>query len=101
MSKETFETVFDYNITDKEAEVLFYQTTGCKTVEDFRELTSQRRKEFGGDFFSFVELSVLFRLRGDKEREKLYGSIRINDQWRIVFEFKNGGADNVRITDYH
>ena len=28
-------------------------------------------------------------------------SIRINDQWRIVFTFENGGADNVRITDYH
>ena len=26
-------------------------------------------------------------------------SIRINDQWRIVFSFENGGADNVRITD--
>lgn len=31
---------------------------------------------------------------------KLY-SIRINDQWRIIFEFDNGGADNVKITDYH
>ncbi len=28
-------------------------------------------------------------------------SIRINDQWRIVFGFKDGGADNVKITDYH
>lgn len=28
-------------------------------------------------------------------------SIRINDQRRIIFEFDNGGADNVRITDYH
>ena len=28
-------------------------------------------------------------------------SIRINDQWRIVFTFENGGADNVRITNYH
>ena len=30
-----------------------------------------------------------------------FWSIRINDQWRVVFEFKNGGADNVKITDYH
>ena len=28
-------------------------------------------------------------------------SIRINDQWRIVFTFENEGADDVRITDYH
>ena len=39
--------------------------------------------------------------------EKLVGnldgfySIRINDQWRIVFKFENGDAENVRITDYH
>ena len=30
-----------------------------------------------------------------------FWSIRINDQWRVVFEFKNGGADNVKIADYH
>lgn len=30
-----------------------------------------------------------------------YYSIRINDQWHVIFEFENGGADNVRITDYH
>lgn len=31
--------------------------------------------------------------------ENLY-SIRINDQWRIIFNWKEG-AENVRITDYH
>lgn len=39
--------------------------------------------------------------------EKLLGnlegfySIRINDQWRVAFKFENGGAENVRIQDYH
>lgn len=28
-------------------------------------------------------------------------SIRINDQWRICFEWKDGNAVNVEITDYH
>jgi len=28
-------------------------------------------------------------------------SIRINDQWRICFEWKAGNAFNVEITDYH
>ena len=28
-------------------------------------------------------------------------SIRINDQWRITFGWSNGGADDVRIEDYH
>lgn len=28
-------------------------------------------------------------------------SIRINDQWRICFEWKEGNADNAEIVDYH
>ncbi|ABQ24629.1 type II toxin-antitoxin system RelE/ParE family toxin [Geotalea uraniireducens] len=28
-------------------------------------------------------------------------SIRINDQWRICFNFANGEATDVEITDYH
>ncbi|MFN4806648.1 MAG: type II toxin-antitoxin system RelE/ParE family toxin [Akkermansiaceae bacterium] len=30
-----------------------------------------------------------------------YHSIRINQQWRIVFEWKNNHAYEVQITDYH
>lgn len=30
-----------------------------------------------------------------------YYSIRINDQWRVVFKWSPLGATNVRITDYH
>jgi proteic killer suppression protein len=30
-----------------------------------------------------------------------YWSIRINDQFRIVFRWENGGAEDVHITDYH
>jgi len=28
-------------------------------------------------------------------------SIRVNDQWRIVFRWSDGGADDVRLVDYH
>jgi proteic killer suppression protein len=34
------------------------------------------------------------------ERSGQY-SIRVNDQWRICFAWKNGNADNVEIVDYH
>lgn len=30
-----------------------------------------------------------------------YHSIRINDQWRIIFKWKNGNASEVEIIDYH
>jgi len=32
---------------------------------------------------------------------KGYHSIRVNDQWRIVFRWTAGEAQQVRITDYH
>lgn len=38
------------------------------------------------------------RLRGNL---KGYSSIRINDQWRIVFIWKDGNASDVKIVDYH
>ena len=28
-------------------------------------------------------------------------SIRINDQWRIIFRWRDGAADDVSIVDYH
>ncbi|MGD9215309.1 MAG: type II toxin-antitoxin system RelE/ParE family toxin [Desulfobacteraceae bacterium] len=28
-------------------------------------------------------------------------SIRINDQWRVSFQWTNAGAENVEIVDYH
>lgn len=37
-------------------------------------------------------------LRGDRHAQH---SIRINDQWRICFEWRDGHADNVEIVDYH
>jgi len=32
---------------------------------------------------------------------KGFWSIRINQQWRIIFRWKAGDASHVRITDYH
>jgi proteic killer suppression protein len=32
---------------------------------------------------------------------KAFYSIRINSQWRIIFNWENGNASNVEIVDYH
>jgi len=39
----------------------------------------------------------------EKLKGKLAGfwSIRVNDQYRLIFKFANGNADDVRIVDYH
>ncbi len=40
----------------------------------------------------------LERLRGDREGQH---SIRINDQWRVCFAWRDGDAYGAELTDYH
>lgn len=41
------------------------------------------------------------RLEKLKGTLKNFYSIRVNDQWRIIFKWKNGNADEVELIDYH
>ena len=41
------------------------------------------------------------RLEALKGNRKGQYSIRINDQWRVCFQWKDGDAYNVEIVDYH
>lgn len=41
------------------------------------------------------------RLEKLKGNFKAFYPIRINDQWRIIFQWKNGNAEQVEIIDYH
>lgn len=40
----------------------------------------------------------LERLKGDRAGQ---WSIRVNDQWRVCFLWREGNAENVEIVDYH
>jgi toxin HigB-1 len=54
----------------------------AKTLEDLRHPPGNR----------------LHALTGDRSGQH---SISINSQWRICFVWRDGGADDVEITDYH
>jgi len=41
------------------------------------------------------------RLEGLKGRRKGLYSIRINDQWRVIFHWQGGNAFDVEVVDYH
>jgi toxin HigB-1 len=41
------------------------------------------------------------RLKKLKGELSDFSSIRINDQWRVIFNWQNNNAENVQITDYH
>ena len=54
----------------------------CISVEDLRTPPANRLEKLAGDLVGFY-------------------SIRVNDQYRIVFQFVNGQCQAVRCTDYH
>ncbi len=63
----------------------------------------QRKLDLLNRAASFRDLRVppnnrLEKLRGDLEG---FHSIRVNDQYRIVFAFRDGDAHDVRVLDYH
>ena len=41
------------------------------------------------------------RLEALRGRWRGFHSIRINDQWRVVFRWKDGNAHAVQVVDYH
>jgi toxin HigB-1 len=41
------------------------------------------------------------RLEALRGTRKGFHSIRINDQWRVVFRWKDGAAFEVQVIDYH
>ena len=66
----------------RQAEKRFRILDAADTLESLMYLPSNRFKALTGD------------------RQGQY-SIRINDQWRICFEWTDDGPINVEITDYH
>ena len=41
------------------------------------------------------------RLEARKDDLKGWHSIRVNDQWRLIFRWQGNDAHNVRLVDYH
>jgi len=65
--------------------------------------TARRKLRMLNNAQSLSDLRVppgnrLEALRGDRGSQY---SIRINDQWRICFEWREGDAFDVEIVDYH
>jgi len=97
-----------------------YATYVVDLMQSMGPLNAKRM--FGGHgfflerlMFALISDRTLY-LKADKDSEKEFKvkglealkgsrkgqhSIRINDQWRICFTWKNGNADEVEIVDYH
>ena len=51
--------------------------------------------------FSDLRIPPSNRFEKLKGNKKDFYSIRINDQWRIIFKWDNGQSSKVEILDYH
>jgi proteic killer suppression protein len=65
--------------------------------------TARRKLRMLNNSFDIKDLLIppsnrLEKLKGNR---KDYYSIRVNDQWRLIFRWENGNAFNVELIDYH
>ena len=87
---------------DKETESLFARRFTKKFPADLHR-TAWRKLAILDAAESLDDLRVPPGNRLEKLSGKRAGqySIRINDQWRICFQWREGNAHEVEITDYH
>lgn len=90
---------------DKATEVLFHGEGGkaIKRIPPAIRSSAVRKLDMLNAARELIDLRAppgnkLEALKGDLRGKH---SIRINDQWRIVFRWDSGDAHDVEITDYH
>jgi toxin HigB-1 len=86
----------------KETEKIFQRSFSRRLPPDI-QLVARRKLEILDAAEALSDLLVppsnhLEKLSGDRQHQH---SIRINDQWRICFEWRDGNAYQVEIVDYH
>ena len=90
------------NFADTETEKIFQGIVSKKLPRDIQK-TARRKLLYLHDAENLQDLLAppgnrLEKLHGDRTGQH---SIRINDQWRICFEWHQGRAREVEIVDYH
>jgi proteic killer suppression protein len=87
---------------DKETQKIFERRRSRRFPSDIQQV-ALRKLRMLNRAETLQDLRVppanrLERLRGKREGQY---SIRVNDQWRVCFEWGDGDALNVELVDYH
>lgn len=87
---------------DKEAEKIWHGTQSRKLPANIQQVT-RRKLRMLNNAATLDDLRVppANRLEALKGNRKGQHSIRINNQWRVCFQWNDGDAVNVEIVDYH
>jgi toxin HigB-1 len=75
----------------------------AKTLPAEIQETTRRKLRMLNNSVDIKDLMIPPSNRLEKLKGNLrdFYSIRVNDQWRIVFRWENGNAENVELMDYH
>ena len=85
----------------KDTQALFENRRVARFV-DIEQVARHKLKQLhAATDLAFLRIPPQNRLEALKGDRKGQWSIRINDQWRLCFEWHNGTALNVEIVDYH
>jgi len=90
------------NFKDKETQKIFERQRSRKLPSDIQQVALRKLR-----MLNRAETLQDLRVPPANRLERLVGnrngqySIRINDQWRICFEWQEGDALNVEVVDYH
>ena len=90
------------NFGNKETEKVWKGIISKKLPREIQEV-ARRKLRMINNSIDVNDLRIppanrLEKLKGDL---KEFYSIRINNQWRVVFKWENGNAFEVEIMDYH
>lgn len=87
---------------DGEAEKIYSRERSQKLPSDIQQV-ALRKLRMINNAKNFNDLRIPPANRPEKLSGNRAGqySIRINDQWRVCFAWKDGDAADVEITDYH
>lgn len=90
------------SVADKEAKKIWGGTPSRRLPMDIQPVARRKLRMLDNastlDDLRVPPANRLEALKGDR---KGWHSIRINDQWRICFRWKDGDALDVEIVDYH
>ena len=90
------------SFNSKETEKIWQGIRSSKLPNEIQEV-ARRKLRMLNNSVDLKDLSIppSNRLEKLKGNFKDFHSIRINDQWRIIFKWAKGHSTNVEIIDYH
>ncbi len=87
---------------DSETEKIYHRERSRKLPGDIQQIALRKLRMINNaKNISDLRIPPANRLEKLSKDRAGQHSIRINDQWRICFTWKEGDAYNVEITDYH